>query len=381
MSAYARRHLPHAVYLDTNVLRAAGGNLNKPWMVELLSFARQYQIKLCISDLVLDEWCAYIQDNLKKKKQAILSAKDYLGQYDVGLPDINDTNIVLPDKAQLRKIIGDRLVSVGFDIVPNWEPSVPDVLEEAVSKMPPFEDGGKGFCDAVILESYVLHAVSIGIGPDVIVISKDGAVCRSQQRFARAGLGVTFVGQSEINGKLTSLLDAEVKAMSDERQRKLNEFVFTHEQSILEFVNKSSLVITEWLLKGIFGLPDDEKVEGTIKNILAVRPTKVQQVIGGAPRYGEEVQTDRYPLQIFVNLEIELEVHQYDYFYALSLPRAVAIPEQLETSPPLQLSESPPVTIRPVRQTVNRTVSVSATIDAASEKEGCFRDLVLESVH
>jgi len=37
MAEYYWKHLPYAIYLDTNVLRSAGPHLDVPWINELLS--------------------------------------------------------------------------------------------------------------------------------------------------------------------------------------------------------------------------------------------------------------------------------------------------------------------------------------------------------
>ena len=42
MTDYVWKHLPYAIYLDTNVLRSAGHSLNKPWISELLSITNKY---------------------------------------------------------------------------------------------------------------------------------------------------------------------------------------------------------------------------------------------------------------------------------------------------------------------------------------------------
>lgn len=65
MTDYVWKHLPYTVYLDTNVLRSAGPSLNKAWMSELLSITNEYGISLCISELVLMEWCEHIIEILK----------------------------------------------------------------------------------------------------------------------------------------------------------------------------------------------------------------------------------------------------------------------------------------------------------------------------
>lgn len=88
MTDYVWKHLPYAIYLDTNALRSAGPNLDASWINELLSITNEYGISVCISELVLSEWCEHINGVLKGNRQKLLSSMALLRHYGISLPDI-----------------------------------------------------------------------------------------------------------------------------------------------------------------------------------------------------------------------------------------------------------------------------------------------------
>ncbi len=101
MTEYVWKHLPYAIYLDTNVLRASGPRLDAPWINELLSITTKYGISLCISEFVLAEWCEYVAGVLENSRQRILSSVNLLEHYGISVPGIERHEIDLPEKKHL----------------------------------------------------------------------------------------------------------------------------------------------------------------------------------------------------------------------------------------------------------------------------------------
>jgi len=158
MTDYVWKHLPYAIYLDTNALRSAGPNLDASWINELLSITNEYGISVCISELVLSEWCEHIIGVIEGNRQKLLSSMALLRHYGISVPDIKPGEISLPGKLQLVGMVSGMMKAAGFSVIPNWDAPLSRLLNEAVAKRPPFDQGGKGLCDAVILESYAEHA-------------------------------------------------------------------------------------------------------------------------------------------------------------------------------------------------------------------------------
>ena len=378
MTNYVWKHLPYAVYMDTNVLHSAGPSLNKQWISELLSITNEYGIDLCISELVLREWCEHLFETLSNNRQKLFSAASLLKDYNIPVPNITSQQVSLPKKHEFVEIVRQKLINAGFAIIKNWDAPLSQLLNEAVEKRPPFEHGGKGLCDAVILESYVNHAKENFSEARVLVISNDSAIKRSEDRFKKHGIDVQFIGESEIVEKLKSLLNDEVATYIEERNSRLEKYILTHKAKILEYVNKSPIKITDWMLEGPF-TKEENRIYGTIERILSIRPTRITKVIGGAPTYGEETPKDRYPIQIFVEIEIDIVVRQYG-FGLLIQPRAVVQPDMINKDSPVPLEKGTKYEPQEITKTIKRSITVHASIDAIKEKEGIFDDFKIEKL-
>jgi len=85
----------------------------------------------------------------------------------------------------------------------------------------------------------------------VLVVSNDGAVKRSGDRFKDHDIVVDFVGELGIVEKLKSLLNDEVTALIETKKSKLREYILTYEPTILDFVRKTPLKITDRMLNPI----------------------------------------------------------------------------------------------------------------------------------
>ncbi|MBU3980957.1 MAG: hypothetical protein KJ550_13400 [Proteobacteria bacterium] len=258
------------------------------------------------------------------------------------------------------------------------------LLNEAVAKRPPFEPGGKGLCDAVILESYAEHAKENFTQARVIVISNDGAVKRSEERFKDREITVDFVSDLEIVAKLKSLLKDELSAYIEAKKARLTEYILVHEPEILDFIRKAPVEITDWTINP----PSTElydRIVGTVESILSVRPVRITDVIGGAPTYGEKTAKNRYPVRISVEIELEIVVTEPGFGLGLGLlepqARAIVQPDMLDSKSPVSL-EKKTFNWKPqeIVKTIRRVLTVFATLDAQKKKDDVFDDLRIEKV-
>lgn len=382
MTDYFWKHLPYAIYFDTNALRSAGSNLDAEWINELLSITNKYDISVCVSELVLSEWCEHILGVLESNRQKLLSSIAMLSHWKISVPEIKPDEICLPEKSQLLEIVTEMIKDAGFTVITNWDAPLSRLLNEAVAKRPPFEKGGKGLCDAVILESYAQHAKENLTLARVLVISNDSAVKRSGVRFNDREITVDFVREVDIVAKLTSLLSDEVSAYIEAKKSKLKAYILSHEPEIFDFIGKTQLEITEWKLNPPLGDQLDSMFD-TIESILSVRPLRITDVIGGAPTYGEEITEDRYPVRISVEIELDITVTEsgFERNFLESQARAIVQPDILDGTSPVSFEKktyrwNP----REVVKTIKRIFTVFATLDAQKEKDEIFDDLRIQRV-
>jgi hypothetical protein len=381
MTVYVWKRLPYAIYLDTDVLRRAGLKLDAPWINELLSITNKYGIGVWISELVLAEWCEYIATVLQKNRQKLLSSVNLLMDYGIPVPDMKPDEIILPEKDRLAEVVSNKLKTAGFDVIQNWDVPLSQLLTEAIARKPPFEEGGKGLSDAVILETYAEHAKKNFEEPRILVVSHDSAVKRSGDRFGNRGIVVEFVDEQGIVEKLKSLLNEEIATYIEHAKTRLREYVSKYEAEILEFVKKTPFEITDWMLDNPFFPPkDEERIFGTIESILSVRPTKITDVIGGVPKYGQELAEDRYPVLISVELELDILVREYGFgFGRLGQTRAIIQPNMLSTSSPVPLAATD-YTPREITKTIRRKITVLVSLEAEKEKKGVLDDFRIEKI-
>lgn len=377
MVGYIWKHIPYAIYLDTNILRSAGPFLNAPWINELLSITNEFKINICISDLVLREWCEDIMELIENHRRKILSSIDLLKQIDIQMPDIKQDEIKLPDKIQLIELISKKLEKAGFLIIKNWDAPLSVLLNEAIEKKPPFEQHGKGLCDAIILESYIKHSKENFSEPRILVISNDAAVKRSEGRFKDQGIAVDFLSEKEIVGKLTSLLSDELSALIAYKESRLKKYILERESEILAYVEKTPLKITDWMLRGSF--TDEDHISDTIERIISIKPTKITNVIGGTPIYGENKFSDRYPVQVFVEIELDIIVSKY-ILGNLWEPRAIIQADRINKNSPVTLEERSNYQRQEMGKTIKRSITVYATLDAEKEKRNIFDDFRIEKI-
>jgi hypothetical protein len=211
-----------------------------------------------------------------------------------------------------------------------------------------------------------------------MLISNDKAVINSEKRFSKRDITVTFVAKDEIVGRLEGLLSDELTSLRDERKKLLFEFVKKHEDEILDFVRKSPMRFTDWWLQPFFGGKD--KIQGSIKSILSVQPTQVTEAIGGTPASLKKVQPDRYPIDIWVDIELEVVVLESDSLASFLKPRGVAEPESIDEKSPLTLRSWPIWDTTERRTTITRSIHVEATVLAEGVKHCKYEDLKLENV-
>jgi hypothetical protein len=378
------KHLPYAIYLDSDVLRRARARLDASWINELLSITTKYDISLYISELVLAEWCEYLSGELNKNSQKLLSSVNFMEHYGISVQSIQPSDIELPDKKQLTTMVSDKLKAVGIKVIPNCDVPLSELLADAVVKKPPFEEGGKGLCDAVIIESYVKHAKDNFPKPRVLVVSSDSAVRRSVDRFKDRGVVVDFMDEQNIVEKVKSLLNEEVAVLIEKEKEQLKKYIMTYESNVLEFVRKAPLKITDWMLNPPFAAKIEDSIEGTIESILSIKPTRITDVIGGAPTYDKEFSQDRYPLLISVELELEIVVNDHGFgcgFGVFGKTRAIVQADRLDSGSPVSLETMDfDWKGRERTKTIKRNVGVLATLDAEKEKRGKLEDLRIERI-
>ena len=379
MSEVELKQFPDAVYFDTNVLRSMNIYQNDPWFVEFVSFVNQeIEIDFFICDLIVSEYSHYLYNEIiKKNLSKFQNAYKSMSSYGVQLPDIDIGSLKLPAYETFEITVKDRLMNRHFKIINNHSINTELLLDEAVKKYPPFESGDKGFRDAMILETYAEHAKTSFDTPRIIIVSKDGAVIKSVDRFRRQKVEVEFVEENDLVQKLRSKLDNEVSNIIQQREEKLLSFINEHEKTIFDFIRNSDIEITEWWLAPYLREKD---FSGTIKEILDIKPNKIEKVIEGISGFRENTPEDKNPIDIWVEVEIQIIVEELNVEDILGKKYGVIKPDSIKEGDTVIVEQSMYNRWITKKKEIFRGVMVEATIDKKPKLDFNFGNLKLERI-
>ena len=354
MSSDRLNLLISAVYLDTNTIFEVGPDLNSEWMDGLRSFSKEYGVQLCITELVLDEWSGHIFKKFKDQRNQLQTNLKSLSVF-IEMPEIK---VPLVDLTRIREILLQRLQKAGFSIIKNYDGPLEKFIREAVSKTPPFKSQDKGFRDALILESCIIHALNeLPKNPRVLVISRDTDVKNSGVRFTQHGIKITFVDPDSAVKELNASLDDLVAAILKNRDEHWMQFAKSHEKEIFEFINKSFIDFDFRSPLRSLLLSLDNKIEGSIEQILKASPTQITRVVTGVFPL-TALPPDRHPVDIWVEMELEVVVSSFSYPGTFRQPATIEEKALLNVARHIQKTET--------LQKIKHRVKVEATVDAKS---------------
>ena len=111
-------------------------------------------------------------------------------------------------------------------------------------------------------------------------------------------------------------------------------------------------------------------------------PTKITNVIGGTPIHGQKPKPGRYPIQIFVEIVLQLIVSEsiYGSLAYFMIPKAIIKPEQVDINSPVNLEKPNYFERHETTKILKRSVTVYASIDAAEEEKNKYSDFKIEEI-
>lgn len=309
-----QQHLYDAVVLDTNILRSIGIPLDSAWLSELCEICKRADVPIAVIDISLDEWTAHYQDMLQKKSSQASAGLRFIAQIS-GTP-IASPEVTLPDNSAIKQFLKTQLEAQQVRIVETQPQGVTDYIREALNKVSPFEQGGKGFVDAVILDSIVAYAKPLKSHARVLVVSDDTAVLRSQDRFDRSGVEVEFAKRGEAKEKASTALSRAWSELYKQRDAALLKLARESESRILQEINEKPVKISNYALRTAL---DEAKLGSLLpERIVGLRPQGVEtvSVLYGYPE--SVAGLDRY--RVYVNVQCEVDVVLRKYLLSTANP-------------------------------------------------------------
>lgn len=366
--------LPHAIYYDANALIRIPHTLQDPSFEAVVGFAKEYRIELFLPDVVWFEWLHRLFEKLQHRLTEIEKHAKHVESI-LGRPILDyerpDRDKVL---AELTEKQMDRIRAAGFQMAETPNLEIAELLAQAITKQPPFQSGGKGFRDAVIVETAARHAAGKYDHPRILVISNDNAVQESTSRFKDRGVDVVICSAEKALDVLRASLSEAVTKTYELAKEAAIEFLSKHQDSVFKFITASEISLSslESGMKEVcpFGFP-------TIRRLDAVRPIKVASALPGFPPLGVELPPNRYPLPFNVEVEFDLTI---DYLMvgstdrrSIPLGRPVAVEE-------LPSSSRPNRKLEPESVTLVCDIRVEATVSTEGARDRSYKDLQMTKV-
>lgn len=350
---------PHAIYFDTCAIRKGGEFLNVDTMPRVIAQANDYGIKLHVVQVTVDELLEDRRTKLTSWRNDVIersrliynsTSKHVVTQENV--PAESDL-LQAMEKSFLR-----RLIANGINTVPNKSADLHSLIERAVKKTPPFQEGDRGFRDAVIIDSVVAHATHTYQGGWNLVVSDD-------KRFRD---GIRF--QADKGAAISATTLDEVLSTLEQCAGEL----------IAEITKKESEIITRLLEQNFDMISSDvsqrEISSSTMQSACPeLKDTKIECVLGlqitgikwAQPQehfYDVKSVGERVIILFGVGVDFDLRVSKSDSFLWMCGPN---IPLNEEGLGPLGPPTYPARTESEV--TVSQTILIHATTRIADMNE------------
>ena len=387
MSQQIELTVPRAIYVDANALIGAPKTLVTQPIAEVVHIANLLHFKLCVPEVALEEWLSHCCEDAIKSMQRMQGDARRVGEVLGRCPlqcELLEKNklIELAKESRLH-----RIEECGFQRIATPQVQLNDLVKLFVDKRPPFNDGDKGFKDAVIIESVFQHACIDNSFEHIIIATSDKAFGHTSisQRFADKGTTIHIVDGppqdlfKNLVDKINGMMNEAQSTLWKHRHDQATSFAKKHEQKILSFVNKNARIgrsdllgYRQYLQRGQKRAGEDAKLDySRIVSVDGFRPLNVVSAFSyddpDAPLEGRS----RFVITVSVEIDLtiaspnmfaETRVHLDEMNSLLSLPLSLERPENEESI------------------TVKRNLTVVATIAADGKEEGNFSDLQLESV-
>ena len=244
MASGGLKGLPHAIYFDANTLIGVNHTLKDPSLEAIISFATKYGIELVIPQVAWLEWLWSLFEGCQRRLNRLDDDVEYVGSV-LGRSELQVKGI---DRDSLLEKIGnaheERAKDAGLKIIPMPDLKMRELLIEAIRKKGPFKSGGKGFRDAVILETAARHAADTYKNPVVLVISNDKAVQQSVKRLEEKGLRAAICSTKEALNVLNDALDRARKEVARLDEEAALRFLEKHCDEVFDFVRKAQVWLT-----------------------------------------------------------------------------------------------------------------------------------------
>jgi PIN domain len=293
---------PDAIYFDSNPLIAAGWPNVSAQLLQVTQMAENLGIQLCLPETVQQELEEHrIRDIIEKHKGINSQIGKLAGNYSFLVLKYLPS---LPPSENLRKELQKSAAPLAahFSSVPPTPRPLTEFVNLAIRRGATFEEGGRGFQDAVIFCSVLDHMKS----------SKFERACFvSEDHAFQSGGCAELIRASAVNLKVVSTLDDLEKLLN----RNLNTLVLAYldkEQRILrEAISKHETELQAFLDQNLEIAPTEVNIRGTVKKLLSVGIVSIKDVHLPLTKKVQALSPAKANVSVNVKVVLTLEVERF----------------------------------------------------------------------
>lgn len=183
-----------AVYFDTSVLRTMPFRGIAAAIGPVLEICKENEVELWTTEVCVRELVGHhvrtLEDSLAKLKTAFSGTHPY---QPTPVAHVAPT-CMSPD--DLRRHVGEQLSAARIGILETVSVEIGKLVDMAIARQPPFDASGRGFRDALILETIAAHAAEHHRGEVVVLASfdKDFSAAALAAKSDQIGVRIQQVG-------------------------------------------------------------------------------------------------------------------------------------------------------------------------------------------
>jgi hypothetical protein len=241
--------LVNAVYFDTSILRQHSFSSLKQGLARFLKARETYPFDCFVPEAALREWAAHVARVLDERVTAMAAAVKNLRKVDSSLLWEYSAPWGRDSKAYARSLLEKEVLAASLSVVPTPAVDVERLLTMSIDVEAPFDKAGRGFRDAVILETVLNHAR--GRFSSILLVSADNDF--SEQALEAVSVeSFTIRRARDLNHALELINEkylASVRAMNRTAQEEFLAYLRHHREEFLRSL-RYELRPSEELLRG-----------------------------------------------------------------------------------------------------------------------------------
>lgn len=355
---------PQAIYFDTSILYDVRFNGHR---LEVLRNCTNYlEMPMLVPEIAVQE---LIQERQKDSQKFEESVKKFNSLF----PD-EEYHLELPDTLKILVADSTRRLLESLDIQTISLPSnlsLNPFIDLALRRVPPFEEGDKGFKDTLVLETIVRDMKQRGLGKALLLAADK--IFRNDSitsRLKKEGIHLLTLDNIDAAEKCLYALieEQETEDTKEYKTAALQYFQSNFDQIVAFVLLKLDVTVGDSIIRMLGGSPNDLPYGSTLEKVNTFTPLQVTDALPWNIGDSVEESTSDYWL---ISIETDFEIRVSFYTGSPFSGRTFNLAETNNFASALFTSNTQR---QEIVTTVKRTVTIEAT---AKFDDGAFSGLKL----